>query len=145
MTDYTKVERVFSAMFRKAVAEDLQIVCADKSVAENTRFQAYAFARKMRAKLAPTDELILAIDSVSLSVEENVLLVRGKLKYEGMQAIMETLGGEAGVGQWAAKTAEDREIEESSARMLLLLEGSPTAGPGTPLRPANPYYTREPA
>lgn len=139
----TKTEQVFSAMFRKAVEEDLHITCPDKAIAENTRFQAYAFARKMRTKLAPDDELVFAIDSVSLSVEENILVARGKMKYEGLQAIMAQLGGEGGLVEWAGQTQEDREIEESSARMMEMLAGSPTEGAGATARPVNPYYTRE--
>lgn len=117
MSTQTETEKLFAAMYVKAMKDDVRIKCPTTAVANNMRFQAYTFSRKMKKKLAESHELVLAINSVSLSVDGTDLLARGKLKYEGMQALIEALGGQEAIDNAQPKSQEEKDMEESQRRM----------------------------
>ena len=119
--DRTSTAKVLTSIYKKAVSEDVRIPCGAKEVANNMRFQAYAFARKMRRKLPEHDELIQALDAVSLTVEGSDLVARGKVKYSGMQAAIEAMGGLEEVDKWAGRSKEDLELEASMQRTMGLI------------------------
>lgn len=117
-------DKIFALMYRKAAAgEDVEVECSSESTAKNMRFQGYAFAKRAREAKVPDFELIEAINAVSLSVAGKTLIVRGKVKYEGMQALIKALGGEEAVNAQLQPSTEDREIAASQERMRKMLEG----------------------
>lgn len=122
MAEHTQVEQIFAAIFKRAKDEDVEVPCQDSRTADTMRFRMYAFARKVKAKPRGQEELIAAMEAVSLTVEGTMLVARGKLKYAGMQSALEAMGGMEGVAKWLGKSEQDLEVEASQKRMADLLK-----------------------
>lgn len=117
-----KHEMVILATLRKAAAENgLRIDCKTASAAMAARAQAYALGKKVRRHVerTPTDleaeDLITVLDSISMSIDDMILVMRRKDQSTGLLAMQELL-------ESTGTPVLDPMEEELAARARALME-----------------------
>lgn len=132
---------VLRDVWRKALKEELRIPCKDRGEAIRLRMALYRAVKAVRSGKEQVDHgLQEAVKNCGISFEGeggSTLVVANKLNSRFMQNVIAALGG------LSDKSAEDRLIEESQARLLQKL-AEPPAGtaPDQPAVRSTPYYTR---
>jgi hypothetical protein len=129
------------AAVRKAIKDNrFAVNLPSKSNCVRMRAQFYAFAKKIR-KIAESDVILLEVvgelDQVTMSIEENVLVVQRKDATPAIVALNKAL-------EQAKVEIRDPNMEayrESEKKLMEKLKPEDTPGEGAPR--VTPYYTRD--
>jgi len=136
------IDQMFRVLFVKAFRDgEVSVPAGDLSSAKGLRFKLYAFGRKARAQYEKDHldfELQEALDGVNVKLEGTAVRVSRKDREVLMQSVLEALGGEAGLAEFAGEDQGKALVEESMKRFLEKME----AEPEKPAR-VTPYYTRD--
>lgn len=137
---FTKEHLILHAVWRKAFATGrLEIPVKSASDATRLRFSLYNAVRPVREGKVVSPDLLQAVEECSVRIEGLAVVVQLKASSELMQAIADSLGGEAELSaalNVVPTDAEAHAIEDSQKKLLEKLEQD-----ATPTR-VTPYYTR---
>lgn len=120
--------------------EGADVPCGDPASARRLRFALYNAVKQFKGENAKpcSDQLLIAITTCALSFSEDGshVLIRQKIATKLNQAVLGVLAG------FELKTDEDRQAEESSARLLERLSAAPEPEKAAPTDLAATYGIR---